>query len=168
MVSRGAAILAFVFVVLGGCREPTLEAARPAPDPARRGDPPTPPLGDEVRYLVPVARGPEFYARPRDASVAYFELDERDVRAFEERLPAFLRSADHRDAPEIAARLSQYRRQFVGVRDAEGERIFGNFFCTEDPATRPLLVDDGGSCYFSVFYDPATVSFSYLFVHGEA
>ena len=49
--------------------------------------------------------------------------------------------------------------------------IFANFFCDTfgvDWRRQPLMVDDGGDCFFVVEYDPATGAFSHLMINGEA
>ena len=84
------------------------------------------------------------------------------------RLPAFLAGVGDPTAKAIAGRLATYRRQFVGVVREEGRRILGNYFCdTTMPASVPVMVDDGGSCYFNVLYDPSRRTFDRMSVNGE-
>lgn len=120
-----------------------------------------------ARYVVPAARGAEFYVGHYTDAGEYFEPAEADVDAFEARLESFLRTANDADARSLADELSGYRRQFVGVVREGNRLIFGNFFCSDKPATVPVIVDDGGKCYFNVFYDPRTRSFSKLSINGE-
>ncbi len=46
--------------------------------------------------------------------------------------------------------------------------MFGNYFCDTDIlATVPAMVDDGGSCYFNVFYEPQRRAFMRLTINGD-
>jgi hypothetical protein len=117
------------------------------------------------RYIVPTQRAADFYNGP---AAAYFEPSETDVSAFEADLSNFLRATNDSRSHRIAKKLKSYRRQFVGVLRGSNRLIFGNFFCSEEPVTSPVIVDDGGECYFEVLYDPTTRAFSALYIHGEA
>ena len=56
----------------------------------------------------------------------------------------------------------------VQVVREEGRLIFGNYFCdTAVSATVPVMVDDGGSCYFNVLYDAPRRVFMRLSVNGD-
>ena len=100
-----------------------------------------------------------------------------DVEALEQRLPDHLRAALARQRPArggkapLWERAKTYKRQYVGVR-RDGRRIvFANFFCRawkEDWRTEPIVVEDGGDCYFQVEYDVDKASFSNLQINGEA
>ena len=48
--------------------------------------------------------------------------------------------------------------------------IFANDFCRAlggDWRQAPIIVDDGGDCYFQVEYDPAAGTFARLMVNGN-
>lgn len=120
------------------------------------------------RFIVGEADAAKFYVGHYAAAAAYFTPKEAEVEAFERDLAAFL--ADVRDpaARGIGERLPTYRRQFVGVVREEGRLIFGNYFCdTAVSATVPVMVDDGGSCYFNVLYDAPRRVFLRLSVNGD-
>ena len=120
------------------------------------------------RYIVGEADAARFYVGHYDAAAAYFTPTEAEVAAFERELPAFLAGVGDPTAKAIAGRLATYRRQFVGVVREEGRRILGNYFCdTTMPASVPVMVDDGGSCYFNVLYDPSRRTFDRMSVNGE-
>lgn len=71
----------------------------------------------------------------------------------------------------ISKDLDEYHAQFVGIGESTGKRIFGNFFCddaSKDWKTEPVVVQDGGDCFFQVSYDPDTGDFGGFFVNGEA
>lgn len=124
--------------------------------------------GTTGRFIVPEADAPRFYVGHYNPAAAYFTPDEQDVAAFERALPAFLAGSSDADARAIAGELATYRRQFVGVVREEGRLVFGNYFCDADiPATVPAMVDDGGRCYFNVFYDPPRRAFVRLSINGS-
>ena len=153
--------------------EPPPHTAPTEPPPAAPG--PAGP-GPDDRFIVPEASAPRFYVGHYDPATAYFTPSEQDVAAFERALPAFLAGSDDTEARAIAGELSsrpsgpasvKYRRQFVGVVREEGRLVFGNYFCDQsESATRPVMVDDGGRCYFNVFYDPQRQAFVRLTIQG--
>ena len=104
--------------------------------------------------------------------VPVWETTADDVAALEAALPAFLAGADHPRIDSITQRLAEYGRQYVGVEIDGEQRIFVNFFC--DPAgfenwrTVPVVVEDGGACYFQVEFVPATGAFVRFTVNGRA
>ena len=66
--------------------------------------------------------------------------------------------------------LTAYRVQYVGIVRDGRQVIFTNFFCDTfgvDWRTQPVIVDDGGGCYFVVEFDLAAGSFSHLMINGE-
>lgn len=73
--------------------------------------------------------------------------------------------------PPLWERLPDYTRQYFGLMQ-EGKRlIYGNYFC--DPFNSPwqempVVVADGGDCYFQVVYNVDTQIFMQLTVNGEA
>jgi len=86
--------------------------------------------------------------------------------------------ADYWRAPSqakaIVARGDSYKRQYFGVTEGGRKWILVNSFCEghwkrEDYwHDRPVIVHDGGSCYFTVLYDPASSQFDKLSINGEA
>jgi hypothetical protein len=74
--------------------------------------------------------------------------------------------AQHIDHPE------QYYRQYLALLATGNKRkIFVNAFCdissSPDWRSRLVLTVDGGSCYWHVTYDPATMKFSGLEINGR-
>lgn len=94
-----------------------------------------------------------------------------DVAQLEAALPAFLATA-----PQATDRLRQdlasYKRQYAGIVDSDIRQvILVNAFCDTlgiDWQSQPVLVEDGGDCFFQVTYDPLAGTFSRLMVNGEA
>lgn len=90
-------------------------------------------------------------------------------------LPDYLRSLlpDYPDAyriEEILEGLDEYYVQYMGLV-IEGERyVFANYACNvyEGWQDELIVVMDGGSCFFSVFYNPNIDEFSRLSINGEA
>ena len=100
-----------------------------------------------------------------------------DVLALEQRLPDFLHAQLDRQLRPSAGkdplweRAKTYKRQYLGVRPKGRRVVFANFFCRDfgkDWRTEPVVVKDGGDCYFSVDYDVDKGSFSNLMINGEA
>jgi hypothetical protein len=120
-----------------------------------------------------------------------------EIAKMEVRLPDYLRDqlaphparrpgprdrapARRRPAPEPPSRLAAvplwkrayaYKRQYVGLVKQGHHVIWGNFFCQpprSDWRHEPVLVDDGGDCFFHVEYDVDAGRFSDLVVNGEA
>jgi hypothetical protein len=102
-----------------------------------------------------------------------------EVLELEARLPAYLRSPEAKKAAEgccpqpvpLSRRAPAYKRQYVGVLDHGRLLIHANFFC-EAPAhdwhRTPVVVDDGGDCYFQVDYDVRKRRFESIAVNGGA
>ena len=103
------------------------------------------------------------------APSGYWTPERGQVAALESAIVEYLAGA----APEgsrIRSGLEGYRAQYVGILRDEREVIFANFFCrshVEDITISLVAVDDGGDCYFTVEYDPATENFADLSINGE-
>ena len=68
-------------------------------------------------------------------------------------------------------RAFAYQRQYVGLMKDGHHLIWANFFCRPvraDWRHEPVVVDDGGDCFFQVEYDVDTGKFSNLAVNGKA
>ncbi|MEA2594866.1 MAG: hypothetical protein QOF01_1335 [Thermomicrobiales bacterium] len=93
-----------------------------------------------------------------------------DVAALEAALPAFLATAPQASA-ELRQRLPEYKRQYAGIIDSDGRPvILVNAFCDaagSDWHSEPVLVLDGGDCFFHVTYDPEGGTFSGLTINGD-
>jgi hypothetical protein len=108
----------------------------------------------------------------------YWTPIEADIQAMEAALPAFLLAEEQREGSLIQQRaaegmyqqLDRYTRQYVGVNAGGEKLIWGNYFCHHGGEWQEtlVLVEDGGACYFSVTFNPATGEFSNLDINGEA
>lgn len=99
-----------------------------------------------------------------------------DVLALERQLPEFLRSqpedSDAR-AADLWLKAPSYLRQYVGFTRNGRRVVYANFFCFRSVSDRdwhvwPVVVDDGGPCFFQVEYDVESGRFSRLSVNGRA
>ena len=91
-----------------------------------------------------------------------WEPSDGDVENLLDALPATARKFVDRD-------LAAYKAQFVGIGEGPGKRVFGSFFCDSggvDWQSTPVVVKDGGDCYFQVTYDPETGDFGNFFVNA--
>ena len=85
-------------------------------------------------------------------------------------LPAFVKqqaTIQKKSLPE----WSRYSFQFQGQSNNDRRFVFINAYCIESPdyvAKRFLVVLDGGTCFFSLKYDPEQRVFLELIFHGEA
>lgn len=97
---------------------------------------------------------------------------ESDVRSSEKELPSFLsRSAlQSPDALVISKSLSSYKRQYAGIVANGQKEIFINLFCNAfgtDWTKEPVIVLDGGSCFFQVRFSMKTRSFDNLQINSR-
>jgi chorismate mutase len=97
---------------------------------------------------------------------------EAEVAALEQNLPSYLQTladASVEVSEDFVARLSEYKRQYSGFIQNGRRLILVNATCTDDLnwRTEPVIVDDGGDCFFRVTYDPTTGAFEQFEVNGE-
>ena len=101
---------------------------------------------------------------------SYWTPLESDVIAAEDGLIPFLAKSKDPKAPEILKQIGAYKRQYRGIVLGGRKQIFIRFFCeisSEDWTSREMVVLDGGSCFFSLRFSPATKTFSNLWINGE-
>jgi hypothetical protein len=97
--------------------------------------------------------------------------DKNEIIKLEARIKAYLKKAAAKRSPNLWSKLATYKRQYVGIMRDGRKLIFSNFFCTAydmDWKTKPVAIDDGGDCFFTVLYDSASASFSALQINGDA
>lgn len=98
----------------------------------------------------------------------FWTPSDSQVAALEQALPIYLNRAwPQGPLPD----LSTYRFQYIGmVRDAE-PIIYINAFCQasgDEWKDLLVVVDDGGPCYFQLYYHPDGSRFSGLTINAEA
>gem|GEM_PF-823571 len=116
---------------------------------------------DEVEAYAAIINGSEVQGMWTPTYAEIIEL--------EKGLSAFLASDPNATQRLIEGTADQYRH-YLGFVSGSKTIILVNAFCDEAnwSATEPVMVLDGGDCYFSVMYDPATQLFSNLRVNGSA
>jgi hypothetical protein len=127
-----------------------------------------------VAYIVPAARGPEFYL---SSGVTFWTPMQSDVDRLEAGLAAHLRSIKagermRRSQPTIADRLHEYARQYVGIVAGGKRKIWLTTYRIDEsfPASRvtePMMVKDGGDGFWRVTFDPKTSTYSDFNANGE-
>jgi hypothetical protein len=97
-----------------------------------------------------------------------------EIALLEGELKPYLEGATPPEAKVIAARLGNYKRQYVGYTDGGKRLIFVNGFCEDHWKAvdtwrdRFVFVFDGGSCFFNVRYDLLRSQFEYLQINSRA
>jgi hypothetical protein len=131
---------------------------------------------------------PDEMRRFFDAVRPLWTLSREEIAQLESKLKPFLEdvaSGKRREAADyywrapsqakaIVARLESYKRQYFGFTERGKKWILVNSFCEEhwkrDDSwlDRMVVVLDGGSCFFTALYDPATSQFERVTINGEA
>lgn len=98
---------------------------------------------------------------------------EADVTAIEGGLDTFFAARPNPRERDLVFNWKSAFRQYGGVIVDKQRLVFVNFACERsghggDLRKRWIVVDDGGSCYFNLRWDPKTKRFSDLAVNGEA
>lgn len=103
---------------------------------------------------------------------ALFQATERDVAAVEAALPDALAGSSDARAAEVRARLGEYGRQYVGIREGGRRLVYVNAYCDAGAASAPdrlpVVVADGGSCFWQALVDPERGELVSLAVNGDA
>jgi len=79
-----------------------------------------------------------------------------DVLAAENQIEAFLKKESKPHAANLWRKLPDYKRQYLGIVVNGHKRIFCNFYCRSHRIPlddKPVLVEDGGECFFRIQYD---------------
>jgi hypothetical protein len=118
---------------------------------------------------------PEIVILPTAVSAGGWTPDPAMVLETEKALPAYIRAAAagsdaqlSKDAGEILSRYATYKRQYSGLTIDGRLVLVVNAFCawTGDWRRHPVLVLDGGACFFQAWFDPKTRKFTLLSVNG--
>lgn len=94
----------------------------------------------------------------------------QQIATLEAKLPGFLKAAPNA-AVDLHERAADYQRQYAGYVADGRALILVNAFCSIpgiDWTSQPVVVADGGDCFFSVSFDPTTATFEDLRINGEA
>jgi hypothetical protein len=97
-------------------------------------------------------------------NVAYFTPSQADVDALEGTLERYLKT--QRRAQQVARRLGDYCGTFYGAVVDGHRRVHALYSC--GGCSRFIVVNDGGSCYFDLDFDPDRHTYGGFYVHGHA
>lgn len=125
---------------------------------------------DYAGVIVPEADAADFAAAAGwEPTEAYWTPTDDDIAALEEELEAaFEAEVPPQDRVED---LIGYLRQYVGAIEAGERTIVVNAFCepgSPDWPSEPIVVADGGVCYFQATWNVELAEFTSLTVNGEA
>jgi hypothetical protein len=122
--------------------------------------------------IVPAELGDRFYRNlTGQTALRYWTPERAQIDSLEQALPAYLRDAAPERSADLWSKVAPYKRQYIGIVRDEQQMIYVNALCStfdERWRTEPMMVMDGGDCFFSVTYDPATGQFSDLSINGDA
>ncbi|MCA9919388.1 MAG: hypothetical protein KC445_15620 [Anaerolineales bacterium] len=98
---------------------------------------------------------------------------ETDVANFEAGLVPFLQenSGGQWDTAALLARLPEYTRQYFGIVQNDEELLVVNMFCDgedHDWLNMPVVVADGGNCYWQIIFNADANTFLSIYVNGES
>lgn len=117
--------------------------------------------------------------KARDFMKSFSNIEEKDawtplkddVLKLEGKIESYLKQAAAKKSPKLWSKIAPYKRQYVGLVRNNRRVIFVNFFCQAydiNWKTTAVAVQDGGDCFFTVFYDLGRAAFSNLQINGEA
>jgi hypothetical protein len=95
---------------------------------------------------------------------------EEQIATLEASLPGFLRVAPAA-VPDLTDRVPSYHRHYAGYVADGRALILVNAYCEPvggADGSEPVIVMDGGDCFFHVAYDPTSGAFEDLSINGEA
>jgi hypothetical protein len=104
-------------------------------------------------------------------STPYWTPTEKDIQKLENVLMDFLKQNPARNGKIVD--LNNYGRQYIGCTRKNRKVIYLNAFChpereKERWKNQLIIVQDGGACYFQVYFIPETSQFVDLNYNGEA
>jgi hypothetical protein len=128
--------------------------------------------------IVPEERASELWKGAKGSEAeGYWAPKKADVTKLEKGLAAYVKQAagETELGPGLAEDLPGYKRQYVGFLEGGKKKIFVSFVCDGvlemmglDWAAEPILVEDGGQCFFEVHFDVDSGQYEKLAVRGEA
>jgi hypothetical protein len=97
---------------------------------------------------------------------------ESDVALAEQALPLYLQQLGTQDprAQLILKQISSYKRQYAGVVTGGQKEVFLSLFCQTDGIDwrqSEVIVMDGGTCFFQVYFSVTEKTFSRFTVNGR-
>ncbi|HSO26973.1 MAG TPA: hypothetical protein VLS48_02805 [Anaerolineales bacterium] len=114
--------------------------------------------------ILPPEAGPAFGLQ----DVTFWMPAEPDIQALEAGIEDYFGQLG---LGPFGFKILDYKRQYVGIETGGQKLVYANFFCDSlgiDWVNEPVVIADGGSCYFQVRFNPATGEFTDLKFNGEA
>lgn len=114
--------------------------------------------------ILPPNAGPAFGFQ----NLTFWMPEESQIQALEAEIENYL---GLRGLGPFGFKIREYKRQYLGVEENGQKLIYANFFCDAlgiDWQKEPVIIADGGSCYFQVRFNPETGEFTDLQFNGEA
>lgn len=135
--------------------------------------PPTEVKTDQFEGVIVTSETVAWYVRDLTGArpEKVWEPERADVLEMESRLADYLRKTRDGRSPDLWKKLTKYKRQYMGVIENGRKVIYTNFFCVVpkvDWKYFPVVVEDGGDCYFQIKYEVETKKFRDLQINGEA
>lgn len=122
--------------------------------------------------IAPLDRAPIFRTGYGTQASGWWLPTAEQIAALEAGLPNYLRTFSDEQTIALADKVGTYKRQYAGLVIEGRALIFVNAFCFDSTDGRwtsePVFVDDGGDCFFQVYWEPATGGFRELTINGEA
>ena len=119
--------------------------------------------------IIPEGQAPQYIqAMFGRQESAYWTPSQDDILKMEEQLNIYLQNFVGQN---VLKNLSSYKRQYIGVVKEESKLLLGNYFCEAsgiDWKQQPVIVDDGGNCYFQTELDMDSGQIIYFMVNGES
>ena len=119
--------------------------------------------------IIPEGQAPQYIqAMFGRQESAYWTPSQDDILKMEEQLKIYLQNVVGQN---VLKDLSSYKRQYIGVVKEESKLLLGNYFCEAsgiDWKQQPVIVDDGGNCYFQTELDMDSGQIIYFMVNGES
>lgn len=125
------------------------------------------PVGTGKGVIFPAGRGHvEGYSPEQVAE--FWTPSREEVFGAENHIEAYLQA----NAPSLISNIGRYARQYTGFYLGNQRFLFIQFLCglpsELDWRCAPVVVDDGGDCYFHLEYDMDAKSCRNLWVNGNA
>jgi hypothetical protein len=126
---------------------------------------------DPEGVIIPANRGRRYFRSGK----TYFTPSLEDIKTLETELPSYFvalasSQREPRITSELLAAIGKYRRQYVGYHERGAKMIWVHATCMDELPwrTRPFVVTDGGTCFWTVRFSISTKRFAQLEFAGES
>ncbi len=107
-------------------------------------------------------------------SSEYWTPSAADVNRLEDAFPEYIKESGGKKGIEILGHAESYKRQYFGYTKHHSPWIFVNGFCSDywkgnsKWHIEPVIVMDGGHCFFQVHYNVKTGRFHDLYINENS